>query len=248
MDIFQRTEKKYLLNNEQYSNFINQIKDEMVEDEYGWETIYNIYFDDDRFSLINKSLEKPIFKQKLRLRSYITPKLDDMVFFELKKKYKGIVYKRRVTIKYSELLEYLNNGTFNHNSLTFKEIDYFIRSNSLKPKMYIAYDRIALFHKDNRDIRITFDKKIRSREYDFILEDKKNDDIILEDGYYLMEIKVLNAMPIWLSKLLSENKIYPTTYSKYGKTYQKMVAYEREILENEYEDNLEIEKRLVENV
>lgn len=220
MHIFERVEKKYLVDKKTFDLIYTKMLEYMDEDQYGWETIYNVYFDDDYFTLINKSIQKPIFKQKLRLRSYKSPNDDDKVFFEIKKKYKGVVYKRRITTEYKNVINYLKNGKEISNDLTFKEIDYFIKSFKLEPKVFIAYDRIALYGKDDPNLRITFDKKIRSRFNNISLKLSDEDDVILDDGNMLMEIKVLNSMPLWLTKLLNDYKIYPTSFSKYGKIYE----------------------------
>ena len=105
-EIFNRVEKKYLLNEEQYHNLIILINEYMDHDKFYKSTICNIYFDTDDYELVRTSIEKPIYKEKLRLRSYNVPSLDDEVFFEIKKKYNSIVNKRRITLS---LKDYYKN-------------------------------------------------------------------------------------------------------------------------------------------
>lgn len=229
--LFERKEKKYLLTNEKYIALREKLKEYTIEDTYGQYTICNIYFDTDEYSLIRKSLESPLFKEKLRLRSYGIPRGEQRVFIEIKKKYKGVVYKRRIQIEYNSAINYLKNGVLpelpQKELSTFREIDYFYRTNNLKPKVYLAYDRTALIANDNRNFRITFDCNIRSRdkEVDFSYGDYGNN--LLTDGQRLMELKTNSAFPMWLVKILSELKIYPVSFSKYGRIYINIMKDKR---------------------
>ena len=85
--IFRRVEKKYMLTREQYEYLIKAIAPYMAPDRYGETEIRNIYFDNDDDELIETSLLKPEYKEKLRLRSYGVPDMDSTVFFEIKKKF-----------------------------------------------------------------------------------------------------------------------------------------------------------------
>lgn len=223
--IFERTEKKYRLNQNQFELLRELFKQYTIEDEYGRYTICNVYFDNDTNDLIIKSLAKPKFKQKLRLRSYGVPTLDQKVFFEIKKKYDGVVYKRRIKITMQEFYDYNNKGIPPaKKSGSFDEIDYFKNKNNLKPKLYLAYDRIALKGKDDSNLRITFDMNIRSRWTDVDLMAGDYGDLLLPEGEYIMEIKVNNAMPKWLVDIINVNKIYPVSFSKYGEIYKKYLS------------------------
>jgi hypothetical protein len=219
--VFKRYEKKYLLDRRQYQELSKSLTGRMLPDRYGQYTICNIYFDTEDYRLIRASLEKPVYKEKLRLRSYGTPTGDDTVFIELKKKFKGVVYKRRVPIKMKEASAYLLAGKKPEASCQIlKEIDWFISYYRPAPKVYIAYDRMAFHGQEDETLRITFDSGIRFRE-DF-LELEKGDwgDLLMDPGQILMEIKTGKSIPLWLSRLLSELNIYPASYSKYGNCYK----------------------------
>ncbi len=221
---FKRVEKKYLLDEKQFNAFFTDLREHMEVDEYGLHTIRNIYFDTEDDVLIRTSIEKPKYKEKFRVRCYGTPQQDSTCFLEIKKKYKGVVYKRRMTLPMTEARAYLYDGELpEKQGQIFHEIDYFIHHYNVKPKRYIAYDRIALFGKEDPEFRVTFDTNIRSREENLTLFSDEGNTYLLEKGMRLMEVKINGAMPLWFARLLSEHKIYDTSFSKYGEFYEKEV-------------------------
>lgn len=226
MDInkFRRVEKKYLLTKEKYELLISKIKNYITADKYDYSTICNVYFDNDNYDLITKSIEKPLYKEKLRIRSYGIPSKTDKVFFEIKKKYKGIVFKRRISLTLKEFYDYLTKGIVpNVDIQVMNEIDYMIKLYNLKPKIFIAYDRYSYKGKNEKEFRITFDKNIRSRNNFINLENGDSGNVLLKKGEYLMEVKTLDAYPMWFTNVLSELGIYPTSFSKYGNVYKKQI-------------------------
>ena len=216
--IFKRVEKKYMLTREQYEYLINAISPYMAPDQYGETEIRNIYFDNADNELIETSLLKPTYKEKLRLRSYGVPKMDSTVFFEIKKKYRGIVYKRRISMKLKEAYAYIDGGklpeSIEGNIPT--EIDYMMNRYSLTPKAFISYKRVAWTCESDPDLRITFDRDITSRYDDTRLESTADGHKILPKDTVLMEIKIPGAMPLWLAHILSEKNIFPHSFSKIG--------------------------------
>lgn len=205
MNKFERNEKKYIVPKKDYEELMKDLSLFVQKDKYHQYTIYNLYLDNDRFDLISRSLEKPVYKEKVRIRKY---NQDGEAYIELKKKYKRVVYKRRVPLT--------ETGTQIRD-----EIDYTIRHYDLKPKVFLAYDRLAYVAKDNPDLRITFDHHLRYRFNDLKLEDTIDNHYYFQDEFYLMEIKIPGGMPLWLSHLLTEYHIYPASFSKYGKIYEK---------------------------
>lgn len=237
ISVFKRYEKKFLLNAEQYRETVDYVGQYMDFDKYCVNeqdySLLNLYFDTPDNLLIIQSTSKPTYKEKLRLRAYFPPKTpDDKVFFEIKKKYKGIVTKRRAVMRYGEALEFIETGkapklkkdTYIDTQVA-KEIEFmFKRYEGLAPKIFIAYDRMAMFAKDNPEFRLTFDKNIRTRRENVSLEYGDCGTQLLPEGYYLMEIKISDAVPLWLTSYLSEKKIFMTSFSKYGKEYQGLVT------------------------
>lgn len=220
--VFKRKEQKYLVSREKLDIFKDMIAPYIKADEYGQYTICNIYYDTETYDLIRHSLDKPVYKEKLRLRSYGIPAdRNAKVFVELKKKYKGVVYKRRVSMLLSEAESFLNNGKIpvKYGQIA-SEIAYFRDFYHPVPKVYLAYDRTACCSIDDPDLRITFDHNIRSRTVDLSFQKGDFGDMLLADDEYLMEIKIPDAMPLWLTHALSELTIYPASFSKYGKVYE----------------------------
>lgn len=219
-DVFKRYEKKYLLDGSTYQKFFTRLQEHIKTDRYGKTTICNIYYDTPDHRLIRSSLEKPVYKEKLRLRSYGVPQSDTTVFAELKKKYKGIVYKRRIGMPLHEAACFLNKEGGGHQTQIEKEIgwvlNYYPR---LSPAMFLSYDRIAFFCTENHNLRITFDSRILWREDTLDLSAGVWGRQLLQPGQRIMEIKIPGSMPLWLAHLLDEYGIYPVSYSKYGNAY-----------------------------
>ena len=218
--IFKRVEKKFVLNEQQYSFIRAHIDSRMSVDKYGETVINNIYFDNDLDELIETSLEKPVYKEKLRLRVYGDADENSTSFFEIKKKYKGVVYKRRISLPLKDAYDYIESGVLPEIDGNIpSEIDYMIKRYRLAPKAYIGYRRIAMFDNENPDLRITFDTDITSRYDDISLETGLTGHRVLPEKTYLMEIKIPGAMPLWLARILSEGQIYSSSFSKFGNAH-----------------------------
>ena len=223
--IFKRFEKKYLINSQQYKQLGEDLTEFMLEDSYGEHTICNLYYDTEDFELIRRSIEKPVYKEKLRVRSYGVPRYDDTVFLELKKKYLKEVFKRRVALPYNSYIDYINDGLQPKVSTQIlSEIQWFLNMYKPYPRMFIAYDRTAMFGKEDENVRVTFDNNTRYRIDELCLTKGDHGSTILNYGERIMEIKVEGAMPIWLTRILGENKILPKSFSKYGACYKECTA------------------------
>ena len=227
--VFARYEKKYVVSSKKYAKLIEKITPYMALDEYGKYTICNIYYDTDSYELIRHSLDKPSYKEKLRIRSYGTPHDEDSVFIELKKKVNGIVYKRRTILPCAIAMDYMNRCIMPKNDQILKEIGWFIQRYDLSKQTYIAYDRMAYFGKENHDLRITFDFDLRYRLDHCDLSFKDDGAPILDHNDILMEIKMPLAMPLWLSNILNELEIYPCSFSKYGTCYREHIFAQEKI-------------------
>jgi len=202
---------------------LQDVMDEYFEkDKFYKTTIYNIYFDNDNNDLIINSIEKPMYKEKIRLRSYGEPSIDSIVFFEMKQKYKGIVYKRRVDLTLKEYLKYMKKNIFPKDNIQImKEIDYYIKYYKLKPYIFVGYDRLSYYLKEDKNFRITFDTNLRSRTNNLKLKDSKDNKMYFDSNMYIMEIKSLYGLPLWFTNVLSSNEIFPTSFSKVGNIYKK---------------------------
>lgn len=225
VNIFRRVEKKYIIDKKQYNNLKEYLNKYMIEDEHGKSTIRNIYFDSSQYELISHSITKPYFKDKVRARSYNTPNKDSIVFLEIKRKCGGIVGKRRIQMKLSDLEKYILNQEYPYvnDSQIKSELDYYFKKYNLKPTMYLSYGREVYYCKEDRDLRITVDNNIIARPYDIRLDSENYGTNILSKDLYVMEIKTLGAMPLWLVKVLNEIKIKPCGFSKYGEAYTQLI-------------------------
>jgi len=224
---FQRLEKKYLLSAEQYAALWERLSPYLEPDEYPCSTVCSIYYDTDDCRLIRHSLDAPVYKEKLRLRSYGIPAPDGPVFAELKKKYKGVVYKRRVNMPAREASQWLNQGLPpREDSQTAREITWFLQHVHPRAKVFLACDRTAFRAREDRELRITFDRKIRWRETDLDLCAGDHGELLLAPGQVLMEIKTPQAAPLWLARLLSEQAVFPVSFSKYGRCYREHILDE----------------------
>lgn len=224
-EVFKRVEKKYLLTKEQYEGLMPLINEYMRGDEYGESTICNIYYDTPNNRLIRLSLDKPVYKEKLRLRTYGAPNENTTAFVEIKKKYQGIVYKRRISMKYSEAMAFTKDRMPPvKDSQIAHEITWLLNYyDGIAPAMVLTYDRTAYFAKNDPNLRITFDKNILWRNYDIDLLLGIYGNLILPEGCRLMEVKIPDAMPLWLAHKFDELKIVPTSFSKYGKAYETLL-------------------------
>ena len=219
---FKRYEKKYLLSARKFELLWERLREHLVPDLFHRSTVCSIYYDSDDFSLIRHSLEKPVYKEKLRLRSYNVPGPDGEVFVELKKKYKGVVYKRRVRMSAVEAERYLaGQSRPPEEGQILREIDFFLQTHEVSPKAFIACEREAWVDREEPELRITFDRNLRWRDTDLHLSAGSGGEPLLPDGEVLMEIKIPGAAPLWLAHLLSELEIFPTSFSKYGTCYRQ---------------------------
>jgi hypothetical protein len=220
---FHRFEKKYMLSPWAYRHLRRLLSDEMTEDQYALHTITSVYFDTDDYDIIRASVQQPLFKEKLRLRWYGIPKPQEPVFLELKRKYRGMVYKRRVPVlrTAADQLLHADSPTLAEGQVC-REVDWFIRRYRPMPKILLAYDREALQSKRDPELRLTFDHNIRWRSDDFSASSGSYGASLLPEEKVLMEIKSVRNLPIWLTDMLAQEKIYPSSFSKYGSWYEQI--------------------------
>jgi SPX domain protein involved in polyphosphate accumulation len=221
IEVFNRVEKKYMLNQKAYEAIQFWMDKNMQKDAFY--SLQSLYFDTQDYDLIKQSLSKPTFKKKLRLRAYGIPNTEDNVYLEIKMKYKGVVHKRRSMISLKDVDLFLNTCQLpiekkGYNMQVLKEVQFMLMGKQLQPSILISYDRKAY---SNAELRMTIDQNIRTRTEDFSLCSNQLGKALLDEQTYLLEIKAKDSMPIALAQLLSDFKIYPTSFSKYGYAYTK---------------------------
>ena len=223
--VFKRYELKYLLSPEQKSRILEAMASYMQPDKYGRSSIRNIYFDTESYQLIRHSIEKPVYKEKLRLRSYGRADKNSLLFVELKKKYQSVVYKRRIAMKEADAIDFVTKDHSRHDgSQIGNEIEYFLDFyKTLRPVVFLSYEREAYYATDGSEFRVTFDDTILCRQENLTLDSDADGIPILPEGKILMEIKCGGGIPLWMTQALSREKIYKTAFSKYGTAYQKII-------------------------
>ncbi|MDR3050150.1 MAG: polyphosphate polymerase domain-containing protein [Oscillospiraceae bacterium] len=232
IEIFNRYENKYMIDCDTYEKLQGRLSDYMEPDAYNRQgdtySICNIYYDTTDSHLIRTSLQKPAYKEKLRVRSYGAAESDGMVYVEIKKKVRSLVNKRRSGITLSAAEQFLKTGIKPEicegmNEQVINETAYLLSHKQLQPAVYLAYERMAWFGTGQHDLRVSFDSSIVTRRADLSLSSPVYGEPLLDPNLRLMEIKVAQSIPLWLSHLLSEYRIYPTSFSKYGREYQNQL-------------------------
>lgn len=220
---FKRVEKKYLLTGEQAQELFSALGERAVLDAYGLHTVCNIYYDTRTHELVRRSIEKPVYKEKLRLRSYGVPSEDTRVYLELKKKWKGTVYKRRIEMPLYTAKAYLERGVYpeEYDCQILREIDYALHFYPLEPSLFLAYDRRAYYLAEQEDVRFTIDCGIRSREDALDLLEGDTGEPLFDGDIRILELKAPFALPKWFVSLMSGLQIYPNSFSKYGSVYKE---------------------------
>ena len=223
---FKRFELKYLLSAEQKAQLLEAMQPYMALDQYGRSIIRNLYYDTDSRRLIRRSLEKPAYKEKLRVRSYSRADGDSHVFVELKKKYQSVVYKRRMVLPEKQAHDWLNGAApCPQDSQISREIDYFRDFyETLRPAVFLSYEREAYYALDGGDFRLTLDENILYRENDLSLEAEVYGTPLLNKGRVLMELKTSGGIPLWMTHFLTRQHICKTSFSKYGAAYRMTQA------------------------
>lgn len=221
---FQRYEFKYLMDFRQMQAVLAAMAPHMVPDEYSHSSIRNLYLDTPDYRLIRRSLEKPIYKEKLRVRSYGQAGEHEPVFVELKKKYFSVVYKRRISIPQDEAMACIDGRQPWHDSQIGRELAYTMDFyQSLRPAVFLSYERDSFRGVEDEELRVTFDTEIRFRREELTLDSDTWGTPILPPGQVLMELKVVGGLPLWMAHVLSQQGIFKTSFSKYGAAYQDIM-------------------------
>ena len=224
ISVMKRYELKYVLSKEQVEKFKIEILKHMKIDKYGLTTISSIYYDTPTYTLINKSIEKPSYKEKLRLRSYGLAKEDSPVFLEIKRKNDKIVYKRRIATTESKVEKFFKEDEEFDKEQISRELQAFKENyKKLEPKYLIIYDRIA-YYQDNSDVRITLDMNPRYRTDNLNLHTSLDGTPLLNEGEAILEIKVQHSVPLWLVDILTKEKIYQSSFSKVGTAHKREIS------------------------
>lgn len=223
--VFKRYEMKYMLTLAQKERILSAMEPYMALDQYGRTTIRNLYFDTENYRLVRRSIEAPVYKEKLRIRSYSRARPNSDVYVELKKKYDHVVYKRRISMPERQAMDWICGAQPGKDRGQIgREIDYFLSYyQTLRPAVFLSYEREAYDCRQGGDFRVTFDDNILFRQEDMTLEAPVWGTPILEEGKVLMEMKTSGGIPLWMSRVLTQEHIYKASFSKYGTAYEKFI-------------------------
>lgn len=221
--VFKRKEVKYLLTEAQLAALRPALETHMEPDAFAHSSISNLYYDTPDFRMLRRSQEKPVYKEKLRLRSYGVPDEETQVFPEIKKKAEGIVYKRRVSMSYGDAIRYLSRRRPGEDGQIFQELNWMLLAyGSLAPRIFLSYERDSWKGREDPYLRLTLDREILWRTEALDLRRGAWGEPLLEPNQVLMEVKISNAAPLWLAEALSENGIFPISFSKCGRAFETL--------------------------
>ena len=221
--VFKRKEVKYLLTEAQLAALRPALETHMELDAFAHSSISNLYYDTPDFRMLRRSQEKPVYKEKLRLRGYGVPDEETQVFPEIKKKAEGIVYKRRVRMPYGDAIHYLSRRRPGGDGQIFQELNWMLLAyGSLAPRIFLSYERDSWKGREEPSLRLTLDREILWRTEALDLRRGAWGEPLLEPGQVLMEVKITNAAPLWLAEALSENGIFPISFSKCGRAFETL--------------------------
>ncbi len=221
--VFERYETKFLMSRKAYESIMEDVRKYMELDTFGHSLICNIYYDTPDFKMIRRSLDHPLYKEKIRVRSYGVSEPDGKVYIELKKKYEDVVYKRRASCIETRIENFFTDPA-EKNTQIAREIRYtYGKYEGIGPRMYISYEREAYYLKDgDPDFRVTFDENIRFRTDGLSLCVPPSGERVIAEDQVLMELKCAESIPFWMVRALSREKVYKTSFSKYGTAYVKL--------------------------
>ncbi|QGH35688.1 VTC domain-containing protein [Gracilibacillus salitolerans] len=225
LEIFTRREQKYLITKQQYEKLIEKTSFFMRPDKFGVDgkyTVISLYFDSLDHKIYYETKNKLRFRQKLRLRVYDNTDIEGPSFFEVKQKHNNVVNKRRMLLPLSEAYRYLDESKTNvldsietSNPQVLREIENFRTLYGLQPEMVVSYDRHALHGIDNAGLRMTFDFNLRCRNTDLRVENGAYGDNFIDENLGVLEVKVNDSVPLWLTRILQEINCEQRSASKF---------------------------------
>lgn len=222
---FRRKESKYIVDKAVFAQLETELKTYMVADEYANSTITNIYFDNEQFEMIQDAIDKKYGREKVRMRVYdAQPSKNSQAFLEIKKKENKIGFKYRLTSTPLAVMEYVEKGLADQTMADEKVMSELAtlkkRYGSIKPKMYIYYDRVSFKGKEDQKVRVTVDQNLLYRADHIDVERGRFGKALLDPDKVILEIKVAEEQPTWLVDLLEKYQIQKQSFSKYGNAYR----------------------------
>jgi len=224
---FNRFELKYLLTSEQAAHFENKIQGYLHPDTYGRGGKYrlsSLYYDSSKYHFYWEKIEGIKFRRKLRIRHYESsePLTDQTkVFVEIKQRLDRVTQKRRLRLAYQDALELCSGKSIPEILLPeersiAEEIHEMVLRYNLEPTSVVSYFRKAYLGTDyDEGLRVTFDTDLHYRTHDLDLRSKAKGESLLALHHVIMEIKVNERVPYWLTEFVGESNLKLIRVSKY---------------------------------
>ena len=224
--VFARVEKKFLITEEQHAAITAALRLRgFAVQSFGSPTVQSLYYDTPDCLLVRRSIDRPNYKEKLRLRCYGEPEGGSAAYVEIKKKYAGVVYKRRTGLPLNDALSALRLGQMPESAGQIgREVTWFVQRWGVSPKALIIYERDAWLSAMEPELRVTFDRDIRFRDEDFDMTRPALGTSLIAANQRLMEVKIPGVWPMWLHSLLAGLGVPQTHFSKYGTAYLNYLA------------------------
>ncbi len=224
-ECFARVETKYLMPLGRLAELESGLRRQGFERmDFGSPMVRSLYWDTPDHALIRASLDRPAYKEKLRLRAYGEPGTADRSYVEIKKKYNGVVFKRRTELPLREAMDGLLSGRLPGEAGQIgREVLWMLRRWGLRPAAVIACNRDAWFCREDPGLRVTVDRDLSFRDWAFDLNDPSPGLPLLPADRRLVEIKASGAFPLWLVRLLNGSGAERTRFSKYGTAYRRYI-------------------------
>lgn len=224
---FNRFELKYVLSLNAAEGFRRELLAFLQPDAHGDAggsyAVASLYYDSPDYRCYWEKLEGLRFRRKLRIRHYETPAAltpDTPVFVEIKQRINRVTQKRRVLLPYGdarrlcdarELAEYPPRD-----QRVVDEIYAMLWEYDLRPTSVVSYARRAYIGTEyDVGLRVTFDTNLRCRAQDLQLHDQQVGRLMTSPDQVVMEVKVNERIPYWLTELIARHNFRLTRISKY---------------------------------
>ncbi len=229
---FNRFELKYLITLSKAEEIKKTIRRYMVLDREhhadGKYVVSSLYYDSPTLDCYWEKENGIKFRRKLRIRHYETVEDltdDSLVFVEIKQRVDRVTQKKRAVLSYLDALRLGNDrqlvDCISEERGVVNEIYMMLWQKNLIPAIIVRYNRQA-FNGSSFDIglRVTFDTDISFQPYPLHLHDIHSNIPLLTASQVIMEIKLNERMPIWLTELISANNLQINRISKYCRSIE----------------------------
>lgn len=230
---FNRFELKYLLTIKHAETFKKALRAYLFPDEHGnGEGRYpltNLYYDSPDFRCYWEKVDGIKFRRKLRIRRYVADEAltgVTPVFVEIKQRLDRVTQKRRIILPYRDAMSLCNDRqypeTFAPDDKTvLDEIYAYLWQYNLHPVSIVNYERQAFIGTDyDLGLRVTFDTSLQYQTHSLLLHEEPSTLPMLPADRVVMEIKVNERIPYWLTEMIAAHNLKLIRISKYCRSIE----------------------------